>query len=172
MWPRQPRFDSWCGQIEAYIPPLHFRSAHCFMPCEVTRPLDMVREKPAFHQSTCAPHIASCHVKVPHSSASGLASTAHAEPSFHNYPAIFRHPSRPHRLVVRTSRCGRDNPRSTPGAVREKPTFHHYTCAPHIASWHMKAPHTSASGSASTAHAEHSFHTILHFFGALPDRIV
>ena len=26
-------------------------------------------------------------------------------------------PGRPHRLVVRTSRCGRDNPGSTPGAV-------------------------------------------------------
>ena len=25
--------------------------------------------------------------------------------------------ARPHRLVVRTSRCGRDNPGSTPGAV-------------------------------------------------------
>ena len=31
--------------------------------------------------------------------------------------ALCDHTHGPHRLVVRTSRCGRDNPGSTPGAV-------------------------------------------------------
>ena len=34
---------------------------------------------------------------------------------------------RPHRLVVRTSRCGRDNPGSTPGVVITEKFWYSYT---------------------------------------------
>ena len=33
--------------------------------------------------------------------------------------SLLMHANTPHRLVVRTSRCGRDNPGSTPGAVMQ-----------------------------------------------------
>ena len=51
-------------------------------------------------------------------------STKRAQTPYRINPGVRQEPiNRPHRLVVRTSRCGRDNPGSTPGVVN-------FTCAP------------------------------------------
>ena len=77
---------------------------------------DAVNRKPALHRYTSSPRIAALHMKPPHTSATGSALVAHAgKKHVHTHRATFWHPSRPHRLVVRTSHCGRDNPGSTPG---------------------------------------------------------
>ena len=90
LWPRQPRFDSWCG---------HVAGPRCPLALGTHAPPSSPLLKPAaaaLQLELLSPQLVRCSLKAV-------------------YASCIHH--RPHRLVARTSRCGRGNPGSTPGVV-------------------------------------------------------
>ena len=120
LWPRQPRLKSWCGQqLTAVARHAVYQGglgASCMPAVDHER---ATAERPALSHGVLAVRLWSHAGLGPGVTAGTQVSALHRQQQWVSAHGLIGHAlsqaTCPHRLVVRTSRCGRDNPGSNPG---------------------------------------------------------